>query len=85
MNNDERLTMLYEITRSRIAEFKSQQWATTYCAALIYAALVLCKVLIEQTSKLETVVLNLIALSVLLAGINLVNRFSQSIVERQSQ
>lgn len=84
MNEDnQELIMLYEFTGTRIAEFKSQQWAITNYGAVIYATIVSSKTLIKNVSVLETVLLNILTLVVMVIGIWLINGFSESINERQ--
>lgn len=77
------LIMLYEFTGTRIAEFKSQQWAITNYGALIYAAIVSSKALFKDISNWEITLLNIAAFLVCGVGIWLIRTFAESIAERQ--
>lgn len=77
------LIMLYGSTGSRIAEFKTQQWAITNYGSVIYASIVSSKALISNISNIEIVTLNIMAFMVMLIGIWLIKGFSKSIAERQ--
>ena len=83
MSNKEELIMLYEFTGTRISEFKSNQWAVTNYGSVLYASIISTKRLIDNTSWIETIVLNSAALIIMISGIWLISQFSQSIKERQ--
>lgn len=83
MNNKEELIMLYEFTGTRIAEFKSQQWAITNYGSVLYASIISIKKLIDNVCYTEVVALNAAALIIMLSGIWLISQFSNSIKERQ--
>jgi len=81
--NNQEFIMLYEFTGTRIAEFKSQQWAITNYGAVIYASIVSSKALITDISNIEISILNVMAFIVMITGIWLIKGFSKSIAERQ--
>ena len=78
--------MLYQITVGDLAYFKSQQWALTNHSFLLFAAILgVHQLLSKSIAQWEIYGLALLAITVLVAAIILLNKLQDSIVVRQAR
>jgi hypothetical protein len=85
-SDQEQLQMLYQITVSDLAYFKTQQWNVTYYALLIEAALVgFAKVLSPPLTLLDRGLLAGLSVVAAVAALFVLNKLQQSIEVRQSR
>ncbi|MEW6168906.1 MAG: hypothetical protein AB1651_14605 [Pseudomonadota bacterium] len=78
------LHLLYQVTVSDLAFFKSQQWAITNYSVLVYAGLVGLAQVVAQTA-LSKLVLVGVVVTACLAAIQIVRALDRSIVGRQAR
>lgn len=80
------LQMLYQVTVSDLAYFKTQQWAVTYYSLLVDAALVgVAQLLRPELGSIERLVLSGLALFAALAAVIVLSRLEKSISVRRSR
>jgi hypothetical protein len=85
-SDQEDLRLLYKITLSDLAYFKTQQWKVTYYALLIEAALVgVGKVLSPQLTVLDRSILAILSFLAALVALFVLNKLQRSISVRQSR
>lgn len=80
------LMMLYQITVDDLTYFKTQQWAVSTYAFLLYAGIVGVKELLgEQSDCTEKVVVSIFVVAVLIAGCAVLSKLQDSIRLRQKR
>lgn len=78
--------MLYQVTASDLAYFKTQQWAVTYYSLLVDAALVgVAQLLQPELHAIERLVLGGLAVFVALAALIVLSKLEKSISVRRSR